>query len=202
MARVAFILDELFEDSEFQVPYDRVRDAGHEHVIVGLEAGKKVTGKNGAPVTIERGIDEVGADEFDALVIPGGYSPDKIRTSPGMVALTHDIHQGLKPVAAICHAGWMLAEADIVRGKTVTSYHSIKTDLRNAGARLGRPGARGGGLGRRRRHHHLPPPRGIFPPSARRCCANSSSSGAGLGRRDRRPVEPDSPELIFVAARR
>src|SRR5918997_909499 len=84
MARVAFILDELFEDSEFQVPYDRVRDAGHEPVIVGLQAGKKVTGKNGAPVTIERGIDEVGADEFDALVIPGGYSPDKIRTSPGM----------------------------------------------------------------------------------------------------------------------
>ena len=123
MARVAFILDELFEDSEFQVPYDRVRDAGHEAVIVGLEAGKKVTGKNGAPVTIERGIDQVSADEFDALVIPGGYSPDKIRTSPGMVALTRDMHQGLKPVAAICHAGWMLAEADIARGKTMTSYH-------------------------------------------------------------------------------
>jgi protease I len=134
MARVALILDELFEDSEFQVPYDRVRDAGHEPVIVGLQAGKKVTGKNGAPVTIERGIDEVGADEFDALVIPGGYSPDKIRTSSGMVALTRDMHQALKPVAAICHAGWMLAEADIVRGKTVTSYHSIKTDMRNAGA--------------------------------------------------------------------
>src|SRR5215217_2161578 len=77
MARVAFILDELFEDSEFQVPYDRVRDAGHEGVIVGLQAGKKVTGKNGAPVTIERGIDEVGADEFDALVIPGGYWVDQ-----------------------------------------------------------------------------------------------------------------------------
>jgi deglycase len=134
MARVAFILDELFEDSEFQVPYDRVRDAGHEPVIVGLQAGKDVTGKNGSPVTIERGIDEVGADEFDALVIPGGYSPDKIRTSEGMVALTRDMHQALKPVAAICHAGWMLAEADIIRGKTVTSYHSIKTDLRNAGA--------------------------------------------------------------------
>src|SRR5215217_7493630 len=134
MARVAFILDELFEDSEFQVPYDRVRDAGHEPVIVGLETGKEVTGKHGAPVTIERGIDEVGADEFDALVIPGGYSPDKLRTSEGMVALTRELHQALKPVAAICHAGWMLAEADIIRGKTVTSYHSIKTDLRNAGA--------------------------------------------------------------------
>src|SRR5918993_840130 len=134
MARVAFILDELFEDSEFQVPYDRVRDAGHEPVIVGLRAGKDVTGKNGASVTIERGIDEVGPGEFDALVIPGGYSPDKIRTSPGMVALTRDMHQALKPVAAICHAGWMLAEADLIKGKTVTSWPSIKTDLINAGA--------------------------------------------------------------------
>jgi deglycase len=134
MARVAFILDEMFEDSEFQVPYDRVRDAGHEAVIVGLVANKQITGENGAKVTTERGIDEVRADEFDALVIPGGYSPDKIRTSPGMVALTRDIHQALKPVAAICHAGWMLAEADIINGKTVTSYMSIKTDLKNAGA--------------------------------------------------------------------
>ena len=85
-------------------------------------------------MTIERGIDEVRADDFDALVIPGGYSPDKIRTNPGMVALTRDLHDAAKPVAAICHAGWMLAEADIVKGKTVTSYGSIKTDLQNAGA--------------------------------------------------------------------
>ena len=79
MARVAFILDELFEDSEFQVPYDRVRYAGHEAVIVGLKADKQITGKNGASVTIERGVTEVSADEFDALVIPGGYSPDSGR---------------------------------------------------------------------------------------------------------------------------
>src|SRR5512132_2311543 len=174
MARVALILDELFEDSEFQVPYDRVRDAGHEPVIVGLQAGKQVTGKQGAPVTIERGIDEVGADQFDALVIPGGYSPDKIRTSPGMVALTRDMHQALKPVAAICHAGWMPAEADIIRGKTVTSYHSIKTDLRNAGAT--------GSIKRSWRRSWTPvasssPPatRATCPLSARRCCVNSSS---------------------------
>jgi protease I len=134
MAHVAFILDEMFEDSEFQVPYDRVREAGHEAVIVGLEAGKQVTGKKGTAVTAEKGIDEVRADELDALVIPGGYSPDKIRTNERMVALTRDIYAANKPVAAICHAGWMLAEADIIRGKTVTSYYSIKTDLTNAGA--------------------------------------------------------------------
>ncbi len=133
--KVAFIMDDMFEDSEFRVPFDRVKEAGHEPVIVGLESGKKVTGKNGGEtVTIEKSIDEVNPEQFDALVIPGGYSPDKIRTNDKMVALTRSIAGDEKPVAAICHAGWMLAEADVVRGKTVTSWPSIKTDLVNAGA--------------------------------------------------------------------
>ncbi len=134
--RVAFIMDDMFEDSEFRVPYDRVKEAGHEPVIVGLESGKKVSGKKGDEnVTIEQSIDEVRPEEFDALVIPGGYSPDKIRTNEKMVQLTRSIAGDEKPVAAICHAGWMLAEADIVKGRTVTSWPSIKTDLVNAGAR-------------------------------------------------------------------
>lgn len=135
MARVAFIIDEIFEDSEFRVPYDRVKEAGHEPVIVGLKAGKKLEGKKGVEtITTEVAADDVSAKEFDALVIPGGYSPDKIRTNEKMVALTREITEAGKPVAAICHAGWMLAEADVIRGKTVTSYPSIRTDLRNAGA--------------------------------------------------------------------
>ena len=135
MAKIAFIMDEMFEDSEFQHPYDNVREAGHEAVIVGLEAGKKVEGKKGdVTATIDKGIDEVSAGDFDGLVIPGGYSPDKIRTNEGIVQLTKEIAAAGKPVAAICHAGWMLAEADVVRGKTVTSWPSIKTDLINAGA--------------------------------------------------------------------
>lgn len=135
MARVAFIIDEIFEDSEFRVPYDRVKEAGHEPVIVGLKKGKKLEGKKGVEtITTDVAVDDVSADEFDALVIPGGYSPDKIRTNEKMVELTREITQAGKPVAAICHAGWMLAEADVIRGKTVTSYPSIRTDLRNAGA--------------------------------------------------------------------
>jgi protease I len=135
VARVAFIMDEMFEDSEFRVPYDRVKEAGHEAVIIGLKAGKKIEGKKGKEtITTEIGIDDVSADEFDALVIPGGYSPDKIRMSDGMVALTKAIGTGGKPLAAICHAGWMLAEADLLRGKTVTSWPSLRTDLVNAGA--------------------------------------------------------------------
>jgi protease I len=135
VGKIAFIMDEMFEDSEFQHPYDNVRDAGHEAVIVGLEAGKKVEGKKGdITATIDKAVEDVSAEEFDALVIPGGYSPDKIRTDQGMVRLTKDMAAAGKPVAAICHAGWMLAEADVIRGKSVTSWPSIKTDLINAGA--------------------------------------------------------------------
>jgi protease I len=134
LAKVAFIMDELFEDSEFQFPYEKVKEAGHEAVIVGLEAGKTITGKKGATVTVEKSVEDVSASEFDALVIPGGYSPDKIRTSQSMVELTRAIHDAGKPLAAICHAGWMLAEADLLTDRTVTSWPGIKTDLVNAGA--------------------------------------------------------------------
>lgn len=134
MATVAFIMDELFEDSEFEVPFEKLREAGHEPVIVGLEPGKSLTGKKGAKASVDRSIDEVSPSEFDALVIPGGYSPDRIRGNPRMVELTKAIHDAGKPMAAICHAGWMLAEADLLRGRMVTSWPSIKTDLVNAGA--------------------------------------------------------------------
>jgi protease I len=135
MAKVAFIMDEMFEDSEFKFPYDRVQEAGHEAVIVGLEKGKKLEGKKGSEVaTADLSIDEVNASQFDGLVIPGGYSPDKIRANPKMVDFTREIATAGKPVAAICHAGWMLAEADLVARRTVTSWPSIKTDLINAGA--------------------------------------------------------------------
>jgi protease I len=135
MAKVAFIVDELFEDSELKFPYDRVKEAGHEPVIVGLKRGKTIEGKKGKEtITTDAAITEVDAADFDALVIPGGYSPDKIRGNSGMVQFTRDIAGAGKPVAAICHAGWMLAEADLVDGKTVTSFSSIKTDLKNAGA--------------------------------------------------------------------
>ena len=135
MAKIAFILDQMFEDSEFKFPYDGVKAAGHDPVVIGSETGKKLEGKKGNEIVdADVAISEVTPEEFDALVIPGGYSPDKLRTDPEMVEFTRSMYEAGKPVAAICHAGWMLAEADILRGKKVTSYHSIKTDLINAGA--------------------------------------------------------------------
>ncbi len=136
MARVAMLLDDMFEDSEFRVPYDRLRQAGHEVLVVGREARKEVSGKRGKEkVTIDVSIRDVSADELDALVIPGGYSPDRLRTDMKMVGITREMFVSGKPVAAVCHAPWMLAEADIADGRTVTSWPSIRTDLINAGAR-------------------------------------------------------------------
>lgn len=135
MTKVAFIMDGMFEDSEFRVPFDSIKEVGYEPVVIGLEAGKKLEGKKGMETVItDVSIDDVSASDFAGLVIPGGYSPDLIRLNAKMVAFTKAIFEARKPVAAICHAGWMLAEADIARGRTVTSWASIKTDLINAGA--------------------------------------------------------------------
>jgi len=135
MAKIAFVLGDDFEDSEFKVPYDRIREAGHKVTVVGAKANKEVKGKKGKETfTPEAGPGDVNADQFDALVIPGGYSPDKLRTNDGVVSLVQKIFGADKPVAAICHAGSLLIEADAVRGRRVTSWPSIRTDLVNAGA--------------------------------------------------------------------
>ena len=98
MARVAFIVDQMFEDSEFRVPYDRVRAAGHQAVIIGTEAGKKLEGKKGKETILtEKAIADVSADQFDALVIPGGYSPDRLRLDIKMVGFTRELFNADKP---------------------------------------------------------------------------------------------------------
>jgi protease I len=134
MAKVAFVLGDDFEDSEFKVPYDRIREAGHKVTVVGTDT-TEVKGKKGKEkFTPEATPKEVNADQFDAVVIPGGYSPDKLRTDDGIVSLVQKIYGADKPVAAICHAGSLLIEADAVNGKRMTSWPSIRTDLINAGA--------------------------------------------------------------------
>lgn len=135
MANVAFVLADDFEDSEFKVPYDRIRDAGHQVTVIGAEAGKTLKGKKGKETfTPQKTADQVDPRAFDALVIPGGYSPDKLRTDAGIVKLVTGMWDDDKVVAAICHAGSLLIEADVVDGRRVTSWPSIRTDLENAGA--------------------------------------------------------------------
>jgi len=136
MSKIAFLVDEMFEDSEFRVPYDRLRAAGNEIDIVGLEAGKQVDGKKQREaIRIEKAAHDVSERDYDALVIPGGYSPDHLRTDPDAVRLTREMITANKPVAAVCHGPWMLAEADVADGRQLTSWPSIRTDLVNAGAR-------------------------------------------------------------------
>ena len=135
MANVAFVLGEGFEDSEFRVPYDRLREAEHQVTVIGSEAGKEVTGKQGEETfTPEATPDEVNPADYDALVIPGGYAPDKLRMDENIVKFVKGFFNSDKPVAAICHAGSLLVEADVLEGRTVTSYPSVRTDMVNAGA--------------------------------------------------------------------
>jgi protease I len=135
MSKIAILVDRMFEDSELRVPLDRLRAAGHGVDIVGLHAGVEVVGKRGQErVWIEKAVRDASARSYDALVIPGGYSPDHLRVDPAAVRFTRAMALANKPVAAVCHAPWMLIEADVVDERRVTSWPSIRTDLLNAGA--------------------------------------------------------------------
>jgi len=136
MATIAFVLASDFEDSEFRGPYDALRGAGHEVEILGARAGEVVRGKRGKEqVKIEAASADRAATRYDALVIPGGYSPDHLRTDAATVRLVRDFAATGRPLAAICHGPQLLIEAGVVRGKTMTSWPSVRKDLENAGAR-------------------------------------------------------------------
>lgn len=135
MANIAFLLGADFEDSEFRIPYDRLKEKGHTITVLGAQKGETVRGKKGQEtVEIEAAARERKGSDFAAVVIPGGYSPDHLRTDEGVVAFVRAAAAANKPVAAVCHGPSLLIEADLVRGKTVTSWPSIRTDLKNAGA--------------------------------------------------------------------
>jgi protease I len=136
MSRIAILIDDMFEDSEFRVPYDRLRAAGHQVDVVGLERGAEVVGERRKEhVRIEKSVRDVSEKNYDALVIPGGYSPDHLRTDMAAVRLTRAMALANKPVAAVCHGPSLLIEADLVDERFVTSWPSVRTDLINAGAR-------------------------------------------------------------------
>jgi protease I len=132
--RVAVLAENLYEDLELWYPLYRLKEAGAEVFVVGSGSADTYTSKHGYPVKVDAEADMVDAGQFDAIVIPGGYAPDHMRRYPAMIKLVRDAHAQGKIVAAICHAGWMLASADIVRGRTITCFRSIKDDLINAGA--------------------------------------------------------------------
>lgn len=138
MLRIAMPVGKDFEDSEFSKPYERLRAAGHEVVVIGTRAtpaGEELEGKQGlASARIDAHADALRADAFDALVIPGGYGPDHLRLDASVVELVRRIVESGKLVAAVCHGPQLLIEADMVNGRTLTSWPSVRKDLENAGA--------------------------------------------------------------------
>lgn len=135
MSRVITIVADGYEDSELEVPVAKVRQAGHQVVLAGLEKGATVSGKQGdSSVQIETTTGELYPDDFDALLIPGGYSPDHLRVDEEIVTWVGGFFATGKPVAAICHGPQLLIDAEVLRGKALTSWPSIRRDLINAGA--------------------------------------------------------------------
>jgi protease I len=133
--RAAILAEEIYNEFELWIPYYRLKEEGVEVTVVGSGTASTYHGKYGIPVEVNKKASEVTADDFDAVIIPGGYAPDKMRIHPEMVSLVKDMCRKGKVVASICHGGWMLVSAGILQGKRATSYIAIKDDMVNAGAR-------------------------------------------------------------------
>ena len=138
MKKIAILATDGFEQSELLEPMQALKDAGHDTTIVSIKSGKIKGWKDGnwgKDVNVNLIAGEAKAKDFDALVIPGGViNPDKLRMDKGALKLIKDFNKAQKPIAAICHGPWPLIDAGVVEGKKMTSYKSLSTDLKNAGA--------------------------------------------------------------------
>jgi protease I len=132
--RVAVLVEDLYEDLELWYPALRMKEAGADVSIVGAGAKETYESKHGYPASADASADDVSAGSFDAVVIPGGYAPDRMRRCGPMVKFVRDMFKQGKVVAAICHAGWMLVSAGVLEGKRATSFFAIRDDMVNAGA--------------------------------------------------------------------
>jgi protease I len=133
--KVLILVEEMFNIHEFWYPYYRLQEAGAQVVVVGSGSAMIYNGKDGTTVKPDIEAGKVSTSDYDGLVIPGGYAPDMMRRHAAMVKLVREMFEAGKVVAAICHAGWMLASADVLKGKSMTSFFAIKDDVVNAGAR-------------------------------------------------------------------
>jgi protease I len=131
--RVLMFVDDIYEDLELWYPKLRLIEAGAQVTVAGPESGRKYAGKHGYPCVSDAAIASMREADFDGLVIPGGFSPDKLRRDPTVKELTRAFAESGKLVAAICHGGWIPISADIYRGVRVTGSPGIKDDLVNAG---------------------------------------------------------------------
>ena len=134
MKRIAILIEDLFNERELIYPYYRLLEEGYEVHLVGPKKDAVYTSKSGLTEKSTHASNEIRAEDYDGVVIPGGFSPDFMRRTKATVDFVRDMDKLNKPVAAICHGGWMLASACNLKGKKVTSFFSIKDDMVHAGA--------------------------------------------------------------------
>lgn len=134
MKRIAAVVDDIYEDLELWYPRIRMEEEGWKVVVAGPESGKVYAGKHGYPCRTDAAFADLHGADFDALLVPGGFAPDKMRRDQRLLALVRDMHAAGKLIGFICHAGWVLISAGILRGKRATSTVGIRDDMVNAGA--------------------------------------------------------------------
>lgn len=132
--KVISLVTHEFDDLELWYPVLRLREAGAQVDLVGPEANETYVGKDGVPVESDYVFGDINPEEYDAVIIPGGWAPDKLRRFPEVINIVQHMNDNGKTIGQICHAGWVTISADILEGKTVTSTPGIKDDMSNAGA--------------------------------------------------------------------
>lgn len=132
--KIAILVADQYQEMEVWYPLLRFREDGVETEAIGAEAGKTYHSKKGYPVVADKSLADIHASDYDAVVIPGGWAPDTLRQDQRVLKFVREMHETGKVVAAICHAGWVLTSADIVRGRKATCFKAIKDDLIHAGA--------------------------------------------------------------------
>lgn len=131
---IAYLVEDQFEDLEFWVPVMRLREEGAEVIVVGTGSQDSYRGKHGLSARADTAADQVDPADFDAVVIPGGWAPDKLRRYDAVLNLVRYLDEKNKIIGSICHAGWVLASAGIVKGRRAVGSVAIKDDMENAGA--------------------------------------------------------------------
>jgi protease I len=134
MKKIALLIENLFDDKELLYPYYRMQEEGYQVDLIGTDKDTIYKSKFGLPMKSDKSSKEVTVDSYDALIIPGGFSPDYMRRSQSTIEFVRTFDQAKKPIVSICHGPWLMISACDLKGKHVTGFHSIRVDLENAGA--------------------------------------------------------------------
>jgi len=133
--RIAILAEDIYEDLELWYPLLRMKEEGAEVKVIGTGSANQYTGKHGLPVQVDLPADQAQADDFDAVIVPGGYAPDRMRRYEALLRFVREAFEKGKLIASICHGPWVLISAGILKGRTATCFFAIKDDVVNAGAK-------------------------------------------------------------------